>query len=141
MKKFRKPGKTHWLSDIVLLCLLLCSPAVSAGEFRHFDQWTTAEKAEFAAYTTIAYIDYRQTAWAAKQRDHLNRPLFEEVNPIFGKQPDKGVFLAAQILSSGYYYYLIGNDTSPLFRGFVLGARLAIVVHNDTIGINLNKAF
>jgi len=126
---------------LLLLCLLLNSPALIAGEFRHFNEWTNKEKAELLAYSSLAYLDYRQTAWAIEQRDSLGNPLFSERNPAFGRYPEKNELIATQIIATGFYYYLVGKNYDPLIRGSILGIRLAAVIHNDSIGARIYKVF
>lgn len=121
--------------------LLIISPVATAGEFRHFDDWTTAEKIEFLSYTGLVTIDYQQTKWAMRQKDAHGNRIYYEANPIFGKTPDDATFLAFQLLSVGLYYYMIGEDHSKMQRGLAMGVRLGVVIHNDSIGAKISKSF
>lgn len=126
---------------IFLLLLLLSSPAINAGEFKHFNEWTTAEKVEYSAYLGLTVIDYHQTMWAIRQHNEHGEPLFKEANPLFGPHPDKSIFLIAQLASSGIYYYMIGNSVDPKYRASIFGIRLAVVIHNDSVGARISKVF
>jgi len=125
----------------LIILLLTISPVVEAGEFRHFNDWTKKEKAEFIGYSALVYIDYRQTSWTLNQKNELGNPIYYERNPIFGERPNKKDLLAAQILAAGVYYYMVGDSHDPFLRGAIFGLRLAVVVQNDNVGARIYKVF
>ena len=66
-----------------LLIILFLIPSTAFAEFRHFNDWSTKEKALFVSYGTVAYIDHKQTRWA------LAHPCdcYREANPLYGSNP------------------------------------------------------
>lgn len=118
----------------------------NAGEFRHFSEWTPEQKAEFIAFTGVSYVDYAQTTWAMKQKDVYGNYKFYEVNPVLGKRPSNESVAALSVLVVGYYYYLIGIETeNPNFslvgRTSMFSIKVVAVLHNDSIGISVSKAW
>ena len=118
----------------------------SAGDFRHFSEWTPEQKAEFFAFAGVSYVDYAQTTWAMKQRDANGNRLYYELNPILGKHPSKESVALLSVVAAGYYYYLIGSDSinpnySIMGRTAMFSIKVAAVLHNDSIGISVSKAW
>ena len=130
-----KTLKKNFKKLLIILCLI---PSVSHAEFRHFNDWTAAEKKRFLAYNTIAYIDYKQT------REGLKTEGYIEANPLFGKNPHRDKALAVQLAATGLIYYGIGyypeNKTNNVLLGAII-ARTAVVIHNDSIGLSWRAAF
>ena len=125
---------------LVLLFLLFCGTA-HAGEFRHFSEWTPEQKAEFLLFSGVSYIDYTQTIWAVKQKG-----LYYEINPILGKYPSNESVALLSVAGIAYYYFLIGNtEKSPFFsisgRTAMFSVKVAAILHNDSIGISVSKAW
>jgi len=121
-------------------------PSVASAEFRHIDDWTKWEKAEFATYTALTYIDYRQTTWAVKQTYPDGRHVFNEANPLLGERPEDVEVTLLLLLGIGTYYYLIGSShkdpiSSVSARSIMMTARVAIILHNDNIGVRFNKVW
>lgn len=131
---------------LLLLVIMLFPSMASAGEFRHFSQWTNEQKAEFFAYSAISYVDYKQTTWALRQRDYAGNRYFYEINPILGKYPsDRSVAILA-LVGVSYYYYLIGNDSrypkfSLMGRTAMFSAKTVVILHNDSIGVSISKVW
>jgi hypothetical protein len=125
----------------LIILFFIISPVAEAGEFRHFSDWSQAEKIEFFSYTGLTAIDYHQTKWAMRQYDDQGDRIYYEANPLFGKTPDNTTFLAVQLLGIGLYYYMIGKDYSKVQRGLALGFRLGVVIHNDNVGAKITKVF
>lgn len=128
----------------MLVAVLL--PSVASAEFRHIDDWTKWQKVEFATYTALTYIDYRQTTWAVKQKHPNGTYLFDEVNPILGKRPDNIDVAVLLLASVATYYYLVGKSgenpvASASARSIMMTARVAIILHNDSVGVNFNKVW
>ncbi len=121
-------------------------PSVASAEFRHINDWTKWEKTEFATYTALTYIDYRQTTWAVEQKHSNGAYLFDEVNPILGKRPDDIDVALLLLASVGTYYYLVGKSSenpvaSASARSIMMTARVAIILHNDSVGVNFSKVW
>ena len=127
----------HYKKLLIILCLI-SSPA--HAEFRHFNDWTTKEKALYSGHTLISYIDYSQTKSA------LSDPCgcYSEGNPIFGSQPHADTLLATNILISAYAYYRVGSrppDDFNKIMAVATGLRTAIVINNDRIGVSWSVGF
>ena len=127
----------HYKKLLIILCLI-SSPAHS--EFRHFNDWTTKEKALYSGHTLISYIDYSQTKSA------LSDPCdcYSEGDPIFGSQPHADNLLATNILISAYAYYRVGSrppDDFNKIMAVATGLRTAIVINNDRVGISWSVGF
>jgi hypothetical protein len=133
MKNFGRHFKKLW----IILCLI---PNTAFAEFRHFNDWSTKEKALFVTYGTVAYIDHRQTRVALS--DPCN--CYEEANPLYGNNPHKDKSIAINLAATGLIYWAIGtfpeDDMNPYLLGATLG-RTAVVIHNDSIGIDWRVAF
>ena len=130
-----KTLKKDFKKLLIILCL---TPNVSQAEFRHFNDWTAAEKKRFLTYNTIAYIDYKQT------RKGLRTEGYIEGNPLFGKNPHRGKAIAVQLDATGLIYYGIGYFQENQMNNVLLGAiiaRTAVVIHNDSIGLSWRAAF
>lgn len=129
----------HFKKLLIILCLI-ASPIASA-EFRHFNDWTTKEKALYTGHTLVSYIDYSQTKSA------LSNPCdcYHEGNPIFGKQPHPDTLLATNMLVSAYAYYKVGSSAAPndfnKIMAVATGLRTVIVIKNDRVGISWSVGF
>ena len=126
--------------------LFLCIPVAQAGEFRHFSEWTNKEKAEFATYTSLSIIDYKQTEWALDQNRKQGIYQYTELNPLLGSNPSDEKLMVATALQVAYYYWMIGADSEDkkylrFVRGFASGIRVMAVIHNDGIGARITKVF
>lgn len=122
------------------------SSMANAGEFRHFSEWSSEQKAEFLAFTGVSYIDYAQTTWAMKQRDANGNRIYYELNPILGKHPSKESIALLSVVAVGCYYYLMGNDSmSPNYsimgRTAMFSIKVAAVLHNDSVGVSVSTAW
>lgn len=121
--------------------LLLGFSSNSQAEFRHFNEWTKKEKGAFIAYTTVTWIDHKQTQWA------LNNPCecYKESNTLlYGSDPseDKSLLINTILLSS--IYWTVGTfepDASVSVIGTGALIRLGAVVSNDQIGVSWQVAF
>ena len=125
----------------VILLFLLFSSSCFAGEFKHFNEWETSEKAEFSAFVALSAIDYSQSTWAMRQKDSNGNPLYYEWNPLYGKRPSNEKIALGQLLGIAAYYCVIGNQNPKFVRGIVLGVKLGVVLHNDSVGIGISKSF
>lgn len=126
--------------------MTLFSNNVFAEEFRHFSEWTAEQKAEFAAFFAISYVDYKQTTWALQQKDSTGSRYFHEVNPILGKYPSDQSVAILSLLGVGYYYYLVGNDSkrpefSVMGRTAMFSTKMLVILHNDSIGVSISKTW
>jgi len=127
----------HYKKLLIILCLIT-SPA--QAEFRHFNDWTTKEKALYTGHALISYVDYSQTKSA------LSDPCdcYREGNPLFGSQPHADTLLATNILISAYAYYRVGSrppDDFNKIMAVATGVRTAIVINNDRIGVSWSVGF
>lgn len=131
---------------VKILTFLFLIPTSYAGEFRHFNEWTNLEKAEFAGYTTLSIIDYNQTEWALDQNRKQDKYQYIELNPLLGSNPSDTTLLTTFALQVAFYYWMIGSDSEDkkylrYGRGFASSFRLAAVIHNDGIGARITKVF
>lgn len=130
--------------------LFLLFPIVSySNEFKHFNEWDSEKKVEFIVYTGLVYTDYKMTRWALNQKDSKGNYIYFEANPILGNRPSREKMIAFQLLSVASYYYLTGFEFKDpktqimidKFRYFALGARVSVVLYNDSVGVSFSKAF
>lgn len=132
MQKFVKRFKKLWI-------ILFLIPSPAFAEFRHFDDWSSKEKSLFLGYSTIAYIDHRQTR--AALADPCN--CYTESNPVYGNaHRDKSIAINFAVL--GAMYWAVGSVPEDKVNYALLGAtlaRTAVVIHNDSIGISWKAAF
>jgi len=133
MKNFAKHFKKLW----IILCLI---PSTAFAEFRHFNDWSTKEKAWFVGYQTASWIDYTQTRWA------LTHPCncWHEENPLYGKHPHPDKVLLGNVASAIGAYLYVGyhpKDDKVWFLQGAMALRTAVVIHNDSIGIDWRVAF
>ena len=133
MKNFAKHFKK-------LLIIPFLIPSIALAEFRHFNEWSTKEKAWFVGYQTFSWIDYAQTEYA------LTHPCdcYWEANPIYGRNPHPDKILLGNVLAAAAVYWDVGRKPENK-RLWVLQAaavsRVAVVYHNDSIGIDWRVAF
>lgn len=123
----------------MIIPFLILSGSTHA-EFRHFNDWSTKEKALFVTYGTVAYIDHRQTR--AALTDPCN--CYREANPAFGNNPHKDKSIAINLAAAGLAYWAVGSfpeDYLNPYLGFATIGRAAVVIHNDSIGIDWRVAF
>jgi hypothetical protein len=124
---------------LLIIPFLILSGSTQA-EFRHFNDWSKKEKALFLSYGTVAYIDHRQTRVALA--DPCN--CYSEANPLYGSNPHKDKSIAINMAVMGLLYYGVGalpeDKVNPYLLGATLG-RTAVVIHNDSIGIDWRVAF
>ena len=121
----------------LLLTTLLLTASPAYAEFRHFNEWTGAEKRLFLTYNTMSYIDHRQTRVGLRNG-------FVEKNPLYGKNPHRDKSIAINVLVNGGLYYLVGSSNPDKVNALVLGgivARTAVVYNNDQLGISWKVAF
>jgi hypothetical protein len=126
------------IKALAIACLLFSQQTLA--EFRHWDEWTKDEKTSFLAYSTVAYIDHRQTQWAL---DHPSGR-WHESNPIYGNNHsrDKSLLINALVLGTVYYY--VGKqppDTNLYLTWGITMSRAAAVYHNQKLGIHWTVAF
>ena len=126
--------------------MIALSSMANAGEFRHFSDWTPEKKAEVLLYTGISYVDYSQTTWAMRQNDRQNGVHYRELNPILGSYPSNESIALLSLLSVGYYYYLVGNDSkypklSIAGRSAMFSVKIVAITYNNSIGISVSKAW
>lgn len=131
---------------VKILFFLFLIPTSYASEFRHFNEWTNKEKAEFATYTSLSIIDYKQTEWALDQNRKQGIYQYTELNPLLGSNPSDEKLMVATALQVAYYYWMIGADSEDkkylrFVRGFASGIRVMAVIHNDRIGARITKVF
>ena len=127
----------HYKKLWIILCLI---PSAALAEFRHFNDWSTKEKALFVTYGTAAYIDHHQTQSALA--DPCN--CYQEANPIFGKNHHKDKSIAVNLAAMSMYYWAVGSfpeDYLNPYLGLATIGRTAVVIHNDSIGIDWRVAF
>ena len=134
MKNFGRHFKKLWIIPFLIL-----SGSASA-EFRHFNDWSKKEKALFISYGTVGYIDHRQTRVA------LSDPCecYSEANPLYGSTPHADKSIAINLAAMGVIYWAVGSFEADKLNPYLLGAtlgRTAVVVHNDSIGIDWRVAF
>ena len=123
----------------MIIPFLILSGSVNA-EFRHFNDWSKKEKALFLTYGTVAYIDHRQTRVALS--DPCN--CYQEANPLYGTNPHEDKSIAINLAAMGLVYYAVGSFEKDQVTPYLLGAtvgRTAVVIHNDSIGIDWRVAF
>ena len=121
------------ISKLILLFLFLF-PTNALSEFRHYNDWTTREKLEFASYALVNYTDYAQTEYCFREI-----PTCKEINPILGKNPSDGLLVGAFLASQLSYYYLIGSSSEH--RKWIFAFKIAIVVSNDINGVSISKVW
>jgi len=134
MKIFAKHFK-----KLLIIPFLILSGSVEA-EFRHFNDWSNKEKALFLTYGTVAYIDHRQTRVALA--DPCN--CYREANVLYGSTPHKDKSIAINLAAMGILYWGVGSLPEDKVNPYLLGAtlgRTAVVIHNDSIGIDWRVAF
>ena len=134
MKNFGRHFKKLWITPFLIL-----SGSVNA-EYRHFNDWSNKEKALFLSYGTIAYIDHRQTRVALADPCDCYR----EANPIYGGNASRDKSIAINLAAMGLIYYAVGNLEEDKVNPYLFGAavgRTAVVIHNDSIGIDWRVAF
>ena len=133
MKNFVKHFKKLW----IILCLI---PSTALAEFRHFNDWSKKEKALFLTYGTVAYIDHRQTRTALS--DPCN--CYQEANPLYGTNPHADKSIAINLAAMSVIYWAVGSFEEDKLNPYLFGAtlgRTAVVIHNDSIGIDWRVAF
>ena len=129
----------------VLLSVLLLFPTYSAASC-----WSKENILQQTLYSTLSYIDYRQTYYAL----HKNRVLdplgqqYIEGNPLFfDKRPSKSKLRNIAALSNVSFASSISLDCSlsdkdkirnDKWRWFAVGFRLGVVVHNDMVGLKFH---
>jgi hypothetical protein len=122
--------------SIILFLILSAEPAYA--EFRHFDEWTPAERRLFLAYNTAAYIDHRQT------RVGLRNGYTEANKWLYGPSAHRDKSIAINLLISGGMYWAIGHyepdETNTVTLGLTMG-RVGAIIHNDSIGVSWKVAF
>lgn len=134
MKNFVK----HFKKLLIIPFLILSGSA--EAEFRHFNDWSNKEKALFLTYGTVAYIDHQQT------RSALADPCecYREANPLYGSNPHRDKSIAINLAALGIIYGAVGSFEEDKLNPYLLGAtlgRTAVVIHNDSIGIDWRVAF
>lgn len=142
-------GKSISKIKVLFLSFFLFPISAYSNDFRHYNEWTKEEKIEFITFTAVAYADYRMTEWALEQRNPNGTYVYYEANPFLGRRPNDTKLMAYQLVSIACYYYLVGyhydspktQKTIEKIRYFAMGARIGVLVHNDSIGIQFSKAF
>jgi hypothetical protein len=124
---------------LLIIPFLILSGSANA-EFRHFNDWSKKEKALFISYGTVGYIDHRQTRVA------LSDPCecYSEANPLYGSTPHADKSIAINLAAMGVIYWAVGSFEEDKLNPYLLGAtlgRTAVVIHNDSIGIDWRVAF
>jgi hypothetical protein len=92
------------MKQILFLLFLLMANLGNATEFRHWSDWTTAEKLEYTAFTLVNYTDFAQT-----ERCISVYPKCKELNPFLGSKPNDATIAAAFLISQWGYYHLMGT--------------------------------
>ena len=134
MKNFGRHFKKLWIIPFLIL-----SGSASA-EFRHFNDWSAKEQALFISYGTAAYIDHQQTR--AALRDPCE--CYKEANPLYGSNPHRDKSIAVNTAALGLIYWAVGSFQEDELNTYLFGAtvaRTAVVIHNDSIGIDWRVAF
>jgi hypothetical protein len=128
--------KTIW----TLLLALMTITSSNASEFRHWSDWTTAEKLEYTAFTLVNYTDFAQT-----ERCISMYPKCKEINPILGSKPNDATIAAAFLISQWGYYHLMGtshyDEAARKTKPFMFAWKLTIVLSNDNQGIKISKVW
>jgi len=129
----------------IILLFLLSSSNCFADNFKHIGEWGTSKKLEFSTFVALSAIDYSQTSWALRQKDSKGEFLYYEVNPFYGKRPSNEELILGQLIAIGSYYWAIGgendNSNSKFIRGLIMGTKIMVVLHNDSVGIRISKSF
>jgi len=113
----------------------------SAGEFRHWTDWSNEEKIEYTVFTLINYTDFVQTEHCVNQKAWSG---CSEQNPLIGKYPSDARLVIGFTASQALYYYLMGKSDNPAhekFRMVFLGTKIAVVWANDYNGLRINKVW
>ena len=125
--------------------LLLCSPLGYCDEFKHFNEWNTEQKVVFSSFVGASIIDYKMTEYALSKKGLDGEYLYYEANPLLGKRPSDLQLGVAQLIGIGSFYYFIGkspdNELTKAITYGILGIRLGVIIHNDSVGIGFNKVF
>jgi hypothetical protein len=133
------------MKTFFIVFLLLVSPSIESREFKHFNDWSKQEKIEFMIYTGLSFIDYQQTEWAMEQKDANGKFLYKESNPLStfftGKRPNNEEIIMAQLVGLSSYYLLIAMGCDKKIRHSLMGMKVGVVAHNESIGISVTKVF
>lgn len=131
-----------WKKNFKKLWIILwLIPNIAQAEFRHFNNWTTKEKALYTGYATVAYIDHRQTQSA------LGNPCqcyYEKNDLLYGTYPHRDKSAAINLAILAGMYYAVGSKKKDSTNWFLFGltaGRAAVVINNDRIGIDWRVAF
>jgi len=95
----------------------------------------------FLAYTTVAWIDHRQTQWAL---DHPCECYRESNTLIYGSDPSRDKSLIINAIALSAVYWAVGTfepDTSVPVLGTAALVRFGVVISNDNIGASWQVAF
>ena len=115
--------------------------STSHAEFRHFNDWTKKEKGVFLAYTTVSWIDHRQTRWAL---DHPCQCYKESNELVYGSDPHRDKSLIINTIALSAVYWGIGTfepDVAVPAIGTAAVVRFGVVVTNDQLGASWQVAF
>lgn len=125
---------------ILLLCLLAGNVQAQS---KTYSEWATEDKAQFATYTALAVMDYKQTSWAMKQKDSEGNFIYQESNPFLGNRPSDTKIAVAQLASVGLMYYDIKHygEEHRKIRWALIVLKTAVVVHNNNLGVTFNKVW
>lgn len=141
--QYKKPSTIHSgkVSKLVGLLFLILACFSTAGEMRHFGDWTKKEQLLLSGYIAAAYIDHKQTQWA------MNNPCecYKEANSlVYGNSPSKDKSLLINGIVIAGMYYMVGKyPPDAMNTSLIIGnvGRWGVVAHNDSIGVSVSVAF
>ena len=120
-----------WLFVGLFVGLLICNSRA--------DDWKTTDRVLFGTYLTASAIDAAQTIHALDQRHPNGKPMFREVNPLYGEQPSDSRIILTKLVSAGIIYWVA--DRVPSARRTTLwlvnALQFGVVAHNASIGMKV----
>jgi hypothetical protein len=123
------------LITAIILLVFFASPALAT------DNWTTTDKYMQVGVTVLTVIDWMQTRAIAMTRDD---GYWEAINPILGNDPSTGRvdnYFACSVVVKGLISHFLPRKWRGRWQGWCLGISTAFIVHNERIGVRINKAF
>jgi hypothetical protein len=134
------------MKQILFLLLLFVSTSVSAGNFRHFGEWSKEEQAWFAGLSALHYIDYKQTMHGINIKDEYGNYVYEEANPLYGERPSSQAVVLSKLGALGIAYWSTGKYSfkNKEIKTAIIGVTLVqagVILHNHQVGVNIKVAF
>lgn len=113
----------------ILALLLFTAPAMAV------DAWDRTDYTLLGTMTAVQVVDWRQTRRILEQPDR-----YHEVNPILGRNPDRGsvdlYFAVSWLLKAGIAHVLPSQWRKVWLGGMAVGS-LGLVIHNNNIGLGV----